>query len=458
MKRKILSAVTILLLALLLSHYACLLTDSRKQEASKNKLIAAHIYDSINSTVAKPIAISQDMACNTLLKKALKEETLEDASQTEQLMKDYLSSIQKKFGYTVAFVISEKTHRYYSPSGIEKIVNPQEQPYDIWYQQFLDSGKQMNLDTDRDQVNNFRWTVFIDTRITDENGRTLGVVGLGLFMDELQQIVQAAEDTYGVKINLIDADGLVQVDTDTSNIENAYISDAIADRPNSEDFTYIQRKMGGFRMARYLPDLEWYLVIQSFAIKNRQIGIKISFAISFILLVMLFVINVLTKPKKNLATHNDLVKLTAPEDPLTGLPNRNYLRESYGEQGVFNTVRYKTLAMFDIDHFKTITETRNGDDILKEIVKLSKKLVNEQEFMFRWSGDEFVFFLESDVQTCEENFKNLCASIKEKLDVTISVGLVEIDLATSIKTNYHRAVQQCYIVKEHGGNGVCRKE
>jgi len=36
----------------------------------------------------------------------------------------------------------------------------------------------------------------------------------------------------------------------------------------------------------------------------------------------------------------------------------------------------------------------------------------------------------------------------------VSVGLVEIRPEDTTKTNYYRAVQRCYLVKEMGGNGV----
>ena len=155
--------------------------------------------------------------------------------------------------------------------------------------------------------------------------------------------------------------------------------------------------------------------------------------------------------------HHDLVKSSLPEDELTGLPNRNYLKESYGELGVFNTTRYKSLAVFDIDHFKIVNDERNGDKIILGIVQIAKEMFNDSGIIFRWSGDEFVLFLELDINKAEEKFEKLCIRANKDLNVTISVGLVEVDLSASIKVNYYRAVQACYVVKENGGNGVGRK-
>ena len=80
--------------------------------------------------------------------------------------------------------------------------------------------------------------------------------------------------------------------------------------------------------------------------------------------------------------------------------------------------------------------------------------MDEHGIIFRWAGDEFVIFLEMDIKEAESKFMSLCRKIEETLGVTISAGIVKVDLSENIKTNYHRAVQLCYAVKANGGNGV----
>ena len=65
--------------------------------------------------------------------------------------------------------------------------------------------------------------------------------------------------------------------------------------------------------------------------------------------------------------------------------------------------------------------------------------------------------VEMDGDEAEARLKNFCEEVQKQTDVTVSVGIVDVDLTESIKTNYHRAVQPCYAVKETGGNGVRRK-
>ncbi len=455
MRHKIIS-VFLVIAALVLTtvQIAPSLLQKDPHRAVQNTLVASHIYDSLSRSVERPIIVARSMSADTFLKTALEDENSVEKEEMERLMGSYLTAIKDKFGYIAAFVISEKTHRYYTPKGIDKIVNPQNDPYDIWYQLFLDSGKDLDLDTDRDQVNGYRWTVFVNTRVIGADGSLLGVCGVGLFMDDLQELVSSSEKEYGVRINLIDPEGLVQVDTDSSNIENAYISEAIADNATADAFTYTERRFGGFRITRYLSELEWYLVVQGVSKIESRTSVKISLVILYALLV-LSLISVFFG-KNGIARH-ELVKSSSSEDELTGLPNRNYLKDSYGELGVFNTTRYKSLAVFDIDRFKEANETMDGDEVILLVVDFAKKVIGDRGLLFRWSGDEFVAFLEMTADEAEEKFKIFCAEVKSRIAVTVSVGIIEVDLSESIKTNYHRAVQPCYAVKEAGGNGVCRR-
>ena len=52
--------------------------------------------------------------------------------------------------------------------------------------------------------------------------------------------------------------------------------------------------------------------------------------------------------------------------------------------------------------------------------------------------------------------RTFCHEVEADGRVTISIGLTEVRLSDTIKKNYYRAAQGCYLVKEMGGNGVKR--
>ena len=426
-------------------------SENKAHEAREQYLTANHIYDSIQQEVGTLITISKTMSVNSLLHEKLRNETSIPEAEIEKAFSNYLKIIKERFNYKAAYIISEQTHRYYTSKGIEKIVNPQLDPYDIWYQLFLESGKEYDLDTDRDQANDYLWTVFINFRITDENGKMLGVTGVGVTMSALQKMVEQFEEDYKYRINLVDLDGLVQVDTDSNNIENAYISDVIHDKAGKDSFTYAQRGLKGFRMTRYMESLEWFLVIQGTnALSTSYLTIILRHVLICIIMLSsyFYVIHRIGLRDQQNSFQN------YSEDELTGLPNRNYFKEAYGELGILNTTRYKSIVIFDIDKFKSINDNRDGDQIIRSVTELSKEAIGNQGLLFRWGGDEFVVLLEMTDDEAAETFTTLCRRIKEKLSITISVGISKINLSDRIKTNYYRAAQMCYIVKEAGGNGV----
>ena len=426
-------------------------SKDKRQEATTSLLIASHIYDSLAKEIYEPITISKTMAADSLLQTLLKNEESYPQDKAEAIFSDYLASLRDKMGYLSTFVISEKTHRYYTPHGIGKVVNPKTSPYDIWYTLFLDSGKQYDLDTDRDEENGYQWTVFVNFRIEDQEGKLLGVCGVGLFMNKLQELIDTYESEYQVKINLIDLEGLVQVDSNSINIENAYIAEAILDKPTANKFTYTRRGVRGYRMCRYMEPLEWHLVVQG---NNMERGLTISllaWLITFCLVLIILFMIIAHFMRQTEIQHNLAEKSS---DELTGLPNRNYFQEAYGEMGVFNTTRYLSMAVFDVDNFRYVNERQDGDKTLQQLTALVKDSIQEQGMLLRWGGDEFVVLLEIPVQKAEHVFRDICKNIREQLHVTLSVGIVEINLSDKIKTNYYRAVQLCYAAKESGGNEV----
>ncbi len=454
MKQKITIIVLIILSLFLLAFVTPSFLHNKNHEISNNQLVASHIYGLIAGTIERPIGISRGLSSDEFLIRALEQEPNTPEKAMEKMMSSFLSALKSNFGYSAAYVVSEKTHRYYTSTGIAKIVNPQQDPYDNWYPMFLDTGLIFQVETDRNQLYDYRWSVFITARIVDTNGKTMGVCGIGMFMEDWQKMLAAVEKQYKVKINLIDSQGLVQVDTDTNNLKNAYISDALSDNASSEGFTHVEKKRHGFRMTRYLQNIDWYLVVQGKNFIDAELeGIILIVLINIFLIVSI----ILTLFQFKKVSHHDLVKSSLPEDELTGLPNRNYLMESYGELGVFNTTRYKSLAVFDIDHFKIVNDGRDGDKIILGVVELAKNVLDEKGIMFRWSGDEFVLFLEMESDEALERFQTFCETASKNLDVTVSVGIVDIDLSESIKINYYRAVQACYAIKEAGGNGAGKR-
>ncbi|HZG72664.1 MAG TPA: EAL domain-containing protein [Chondromyces sp.] len=88
----------------------------------------------------------------------------------------------------------------------------------------------------------------------------------------------------------------------------------------------------------------------------------------------------------------------AYHDYLTGLPNRNMLNTRLPEMLALAATKKQKIAILfiDLDRFKLINDTlghTKGDILLIEVTKRLKRLVNENDLIFRQSGDEFIVVL-----------------------------------------------------------------
>jgi diguanylate cyclase (GGDEF)-like protein len=156
----------------------------------------------------------------------------------------------------------------------------------------------------------------------------------------------------------------------------------------------------------------------------------------------------------------------ANHDMLTGLHNRRffyaYLDEQQG-QAKRNANDF-CLAIADLDKFKHVNDTYGhsiGDDVLVVIANQIKQLLDKEDDLARWGGEEFLFYLkEGDLQKAFEKLDNIRASIESKrftrkrLSVTMSFGLVKVSAEQSLDEAIKRADSLLYDAKHAGRNCV----
>jgi len=92
------------------------------------------------------------------------------------------------------------------------------------------------------------------------------------------------------------------------------------------------------------------------------------------------------------------IEFLAYHDPLTGLPNRAYLKEEFGRLLNLAKRNNKKIAVLylDLDNFKMVNDTlghENGDKLLITIAHRLKKVLRKSDFISRIGGDEFIILL-----------------------------------------------------------------
>jgi len=200
------------------------------------------------------------------------------------------------------------------------------------------------------------------------------------------------------------------------------------------------------------------------AILNKNFKIK-AFKIDIVKLKQnddyLLTLSDITKLKKDLIQ----VKHKAYIDGLTQVNNRNKFDEVL-EKEIKRVKRYKepiTIAMIDIDKFKTFNDTFGhliGDEVLVTMAQTVNNAVRETDTFARWGGEEFVIlFLNTKVDIA----KQVSETIKDKIEenehptagkITASFGLTQYKDGDTIKTMFKRCDDALYVAKENGRNRV----
>ena len=162
-------------------------------------------------------------------------------------------------------------------------------------------------------------------------------------------------------------------------------------------------------------------------------------------------------------------------DPLTGLPNRRLLldRLSQATGRAQRSGQLGALLFLDLDHFKTINDTRGhdmGDVLLQQVARRLRDGVRAADTVARLGGDEFVIML-SDLSSAAVEAAAQAQRVSEKLllsleqpymlgdhahQATASLGATLFGLVPQPAAELLRQADiAMYQVKARHGNGLC---
>lgn len=153
-------------------------------------------------------------------------------------------------------------------------------------------------------------------------------------------------------------------------------------------------------------------------------------------------------------------------DPLTDCYNRKTILESLSLE-IERSNRYTrplSIAMLDIDHFKSVNDTLGhmaGDEVLQVVVAAIKKQKRQVDLLGRYGGEEFLLIfpeatIEGARQACEK-FRLLIEGLVfenyTNLHVTVSIGVAQYQ-HESVSEFIDRADSLLYKGKHSGRNVV----
>ncbi|MCI7130392.1 MAG: diguanylate cyclase [Lachnospiraceae bacterium] len=383
------------------SIFSCIFSIQRvsSRNLRSDSMVLAHmVSDSIEREFIKPIIVAETMSNDFSLKQYMKKSGDVSAESVEKNVAAYLESIKNGFGYQMVFAVCDQSGAYYTYDGISKYVDPENDPHDIWYKMFLDRNQSYDLDVDTDEANQWALSVFVNQEILDETGNLLGVCGVGVEMKELQRLIKRYEIKYNLKIDLIDQEGLIQVDSDATRIEQDYLEHAYLTQVGSDEFVY-EAGSGFSRMTKYMEDLGWYLVVED-RNPNKINVIEIT-AVSIIifvvgLLMMGIVFFVMSMRERNAfkeLTERRKISLT---DDMTGLFNRRAFEEDCVNLYTQGMLDDTIIMMMDVNGLKSANDNyghQAGDELIIAAAKCIQTAVGTLGKAYRIGGDEFVVLL-----------------------------------------------------------------
>ena len=243
-----------------------------------SSLTAEGIYYRLTTRFTKPVNISLTMAHDNLLVRHLTGEARhpEDRAYVETT-REYLDTYRKKYGFDSVFLVSTATGRYYNFKGIDRVLT-RDNPENTWYFRLMNSDQEYALHVDNDEVRGAdnKITVFVNCKVKDAAGRVLGVVGVGIRIDSLKELLKSYEEKYRVTASLISKSGGIEISTTHTGHEKkdwfeTYRQEDIRKKilswnNDSSSLTLwtptapLSREKS-FIVVRYIPELSWNLVV-----------------------------------------------------------------------------------------------------------------------------------------------------------------------------------------------------
>ncbi|MCW8972774.1 MAG: sensor domain-containing diguanylate cyclase [Gammaproteobacteria bacterium] len=462
------SILTMGFVAVNLAHYY-VSSNSVRDALINNELplTSNNIYSEIQAGLLRPIYISSLMANDTFLK-----DWMLDGEQDVEKITRYLAEIRERYEVSSTFVVSNVTRHYYHFNGVLKRVSP-DVPKDAWFFSMESHENNYRVDVDYNEAEKNTLTIFVNHKLYDHEGNFLGVTGLGLDVVRVGEMIERYMQDYQRSIYFVDKSGKIKSHHNEALIERVNIRDmrGIADVADQllggeRGFLHYYTEDDTILLSyRYLPELDWYLVVEQpegealrFIRNALYFNLAISTAITLlVLLISGYAVNLFQLRLESLAR----------TDKLTGLTNRQYFDavfehalRSIGRRG-----KRLSLAVFDIDYLKAINDRYGhleGDRILTQVAQLAREGIRKSDVISRWGGDEFVIlFIDCDEGMAAELVEAIRRRIRQRLTLgveagaaTISAGVAEYQEGDTPSALLARADERLYVAKTGGRDRV----
>ncbi len=433
-------------------------------------LTGDNIYSGLQKDILYPVLISSMMAQDATVRTFLKGD-----ERNAQWMLDYLASIKTKYNTISSFLGSDKSRKLYHTYGPPDPID-QSRAVDAWFFRMKAmTNAQYETNVDIETLYTGQPTLFINHRIIDEDGGFLGVTGVAITLDAMNQVLARYQERFGRNIYFVNAEGRVVLSGGALREEDRVlasragmrdIAPAILNRSKvPTSLSYSAGKSDVLVNSRFIPELDWYLVVEqnvSGNIRPLTRIFAINFGISLGVTVLMLVVTLLTVHR-----YNRRLQKMATTDALTGLLNRQALAVLFRQTILVSkrTRRPLSAILFDIDHFKSVNDKYGhmaGDSVIKQVADMALDVVRESDLVTRWGGEEYLMLLNdcslAQAMVVAETLRKRVADHDFCLPdggarISVSLGVAEYNLTESENAFFTRADDALYQAK-HGGRNL----
>lgn len=290
-----------------------------------SSLTIEDIYYQLTAMFTKPVNVSLTMAHDNLLVEHLsnEEQFFEDKNYI-QVTKDYLEAYKQKYDFDSVFLVSAKTNRYYNFNGLDRVLT-EDDPENEWFFELLNNNQEYSLNIDNDEVYGADnvITVFVNCKIVNEKKEILGVVGVGVRIEDIKKLLMSYLDNYKVETYLVNETGMIQISTSYTGYEKkdwfaVYEQEELRDQilswkessHNLDTWTESSKNVNqkNYVVARYIPELSWHLIAQQNT-GRLIVEIRNKLLLTSLLVIMVIVIVLVVITKTIVRFNNQVTKL-----------------------------------------------------------------------------------------------------------------------------------------------------
>ena len=274
------------------------------------------IYAKIVPDFERAIKTSAEMSKEPFLLSYLSADEIYNIPNFKEAILKYLNGYFKYNNFDGVFLIIEKTMDYYSQDGyVDNILKNKKQH--LWHDRSLaiEDDYDINIDYDKSTLANNEVSLFVNYKIRDWSGNVLGIIGVCIHLDDKIAELVKLEKNMQLSLTFVDAAGTIQLsssDTALSKINffsssgNEIFADKLNElkndynKSNNELIKFNNNETDKFVIIKYLPNLSWFLVVESYMgdfyqkIKKNIITSAI-IILAVLILVILFISNIIYK-------------------------------------------------------------------------------------------------------------------------------------------------------------------